>query len=425
MKKLLYLFICISLLFSACTDDSKDSIYDQTPDERVAERIKQYADALESAQNGWKTVYYPNDELYGAFSYVIKFHPETNEVTMYSDLFAEGSSTSTYRFQLQQEPSLVFDTFGQLHILSDPANGKKGEGYQGEFEFFFRELSDDRIVLEGKIHGKELVLTKADANTPEQLKSNYTNSQLLQPQAGMSFFRNLVLEGDINKKVSFQYSASTRRVSTAHIEGESTLTQNKIGVEFTPNGFKLHTPLVVDGRSIQSFVYDEVTSSFKVSDDGITGELKYDDAPPYIVEGIADDILSGGFYSIDSYSNTLVPYVEDVKKDVPTFKGFQLYFQRSWILCYSNPAHDGTNKWSGFRNCVFTKSAEDKIFIDTSALDLAFSVWFYEVWQVNNGAKGLMAFLWDTDGFYIVRESADEFYMVSVADPSKYILVGR
>jgi len=425
MKKLLYLFIGIPLLFSACTDDSKDSIFDKTPDERVAERTKKYADALEGAENGWKAVYYPNDELYGAFTYVIKFKAETNEVTMYSDLFANGSSTSTYRFQLQQEPSLVFDTFGQLHILSDPANGKKGEGYQGEFEFFFRELSADKIVLEGKIHGKELVLTKADANAPEQLENNYTNSQLLKPQAGMSFFRNLVLEGDINKKVSFQYSASTRRVSTAHIEGESTLTQNKFGVEFSPTGFKLHTPLMVDGKSIQTFVYDEAAASFKVSDDGITGELKYDTTPPYVVEGIADDILTGDFYSIDGFSNTMVPYLDDVKKDVPTFKGFQLYMQRSYILCYSNPAHDGSSKWSGFKNCVFTKSAEDKIFVDTSDMQLAFSLWFYELWQVNDGAKGIMAFLWDANGFYVVKESADEFYLVSVADPSKYILVGR
>lgn len=425
MKNLLYLFICITILFSACTDDSNDSVFDKTPDERVAERTKIYADALESSEYGWKAVYYPNDDLYGGFSYVIKFNDETKTVTMYSDLIEDGSSTSSYRFQLQQEPSLVFDTFGLLHILSDPANGKQGEGYQGEFEFFFREMDEDKITLEGKIHGKEMVLTKATPDDPLLLKSNYTNSQLLEPQSGMSFFRNLVLEGDINKKVSFQYSGSARRVTTAHIEGESTLTQNSIGLEFTANGFTLSQALIVDGNSIQSFIYDNDSKTFVVDEEGIVGELRYDDTPPYVVEGIADDMLSSDFYSVIGGSSDVIAYINDIVKDVPTFQGLQFYMQRSWMLCYSNPPHDGTNKWAGFSKCIFTKSAEDKFFIDTTNLSIAFSDWFFEVYKTNYGANSLMNMLWNPNGFYIIRDTADSFYLVSVADPSSYVLIAR
>lgn len=274
MKKLYYIILSIGLILSACTDNNKDSVFDKTTDERVAELIKKYADALEASENGWKAEYYPNDEEYGAFGFVIQFNKAEGTAIMYSDLIQEGHSTSTYRYQQQQEPSLVFDTFGLLHVLSDPANGVVGEGFQGEFEFYFREITDNQITLEGKLHGREMILTKATPEDIQKLTESYNRITNIVGDPLQSVFRNI----EINDSpiASFEYNQIGRFAILSYIEN-NIYKQIKAPVNPTPEGFLFKEPVVINEVSIGGFIYDETENLFI---DAVSGaKLLYSDVP--------------------------------------------------------------------------------------------------------------------------------------------------
>ncbi len=274
MKQLYYFILCIALLSSACTDDSKDSVFDKTPDERVAELTNKYADALEAPENGWKAEYYPNGELYGAYTFVIQFNSKEGAATMYSDLIQEGHTTSSYRFQQQQEPSLIFDTFGLLHVLSDPANGVVGEGLQGEFEFYFRELTDDKITLEGKLHGQELVMTKATPEDIEILTESYNRIANIVGDPYQSVFRNIEINS--TPLASFEFNQIGRFAILSYVENDEYI-QIRVPINPTPEGFLFKDPVVINGVSIPGFMYDETESIF--IDEKSGAKLLYSDVP--------------------------------------------------------------------------------------------------------------------------------------------------
>ena len=274
MKRIIYILVFIPFILLSCEDDSKDSVFEETSDERVANLIKEYKEVLEAEENGWKTVYFPNDELYGGFTYVIKFNGETNEVTMYSDIIETGSSTSTYSFKQQQEPSLIFDTYGLLHELSNPVNGIRGEGFQGEFEFYFREIKQDTIFLEGKLHGKPMILTKASATDPETLGDNYKMLTNIVGNPKQSVFRNVEING--SPICSFEYYPSGRSVVVSYEEDDQ-IKQVQTGVGVSPEGFFFNNPLVIGDVSLTKFLYDEENSLFV--DEAVNAKLMYSDVP--------------------------------------------------------------------------------------------------------------------------------------------------
>jgi hypothetical protein len=78
---------------------------------------------------------------------------------MLSD-FNETTATvlkeSSYRLKALQQPTLIFDTYSYLHLLSDPdpnvAGGIAGKGYNSDFEFAYDPTiaQADTIILTGR-----------------------------------------------------------------------------------------------------------------------------------------------------------------------------------------------------------------------------------------------------------------------------------
>lgn len=59
-------------------------------------------------------------------------------------------STSLFKVNSFQGTELSFDSHNELiHIFCEP-NGYNDPGYAGDYEFIFRSLSKDKIVLTGK-----------------------------------------------------------------------------------------------------------------------------------------------------------------------------------------------------------------------------------------------------------------------------------
>jgi hypothetical protein len=179
MKKYIIYLLLALCTFSCSKKDSKP-LFDQSPDERLNEKLAAYQAQLSGSQNGWKALIKTDSGKGSAFSFYFKFD-NANRVVMLSDfdsLSAVTPQESSYRLKALQQPSLIFDTYSYLHVLSDPdarANGGTfGAGLLSDFEFYFDSVSTDTIKLVGRIHGSKMVMVSA---TPDEAAA-YNGGQL-------------------------------------------------------------------------------------------------------------------------------------------------------------------------------------------------------------------------------------------------------
>src|SRR5688500_18012521 len=172
MKRLLIIFFIVTAVVSSCKKDD-DPVFDKSPDERLKEKLDEYQAQLSGAQNGWKGLLITNGGNGSTHSFYFKFNNE-NRVVMLSDFDSLSAVTlkeSSYRLKALQQPSLLFDTYSYLHVLSDPDGtvngGAQGAGLLSEFEFYFDAATSDTIKLIGRFNASKMTLiraTKAEAD---------------------------------------------------------------------------------------------------------------------------------------------------------------------------------------------------------------------------------------------------------------------
>ena len=124
-KNLLYTFLAIITLVASCRKDD-DNAFDKSPDERLNETLQQYQAALSGSPYGWNANLTTADG--GSYRFYFSFN-ESNRVEMYSDFDSTTATTireSSYRLKALQQPSLIFDTYSYIHILSDPDGAVSG-----------------------------------------------------------------------------------------------------------------------------------------------------------------------------------------------------------------------------------------------------------------------------------------------------------
>ena len=162
-KRFLYYILALTLVASCKRDD--DHVFDKSPDERINETLKAYQATLTGSQYGW------NGSLHTADGTLYRFYfsfTDSNRVQMLGDFDSTSGSElkeSSYRLKALQQPSLIFDTYSYLHVLSDPDGsvngGTDGEGLKADFEYAIDSVGTDSISLTGRVNGSKLTMTKA------------------------------------------------------------------------------------------------------------------------------------------------------------------------------------------------------------------------------------------------------------------------
>jgi hypothetical protein len=157
------LLISTVFIFSACK--KYDTAFDQSPDQRINEALKKYGSALTGSPAGWNATIQTKNG--GIYHFHFRFN-DSNRVKMFADINLETASTereSSYRLKALQTPSLIFDTYSYLHMLSDPDasvnGGTYGQGLSSDFEFSLDSLTADSILLTGRVNGTKLTLIKS------------------------------------------------------------------------------------------------------------------------------------------------------------------------------------------------------------------------------------------------------------------------
>lgn len=167
MKKTKFFLIAYLFLLTmvSCQKEESQLIDGKTANERYTAYIAEVKANLISSEGGWigmlKTPRNGN-----GFVVFLDFK-EGGRVSMYSDFNATTMNEikeSSFTFRNTGKPSLIFDTYNYIHLLSDPNSdvngGTSGAGLYADFEFSIIKSTVDTIVLKGNLNGNDFVLTK-------------------------------------------------------------------------------------------------------------------------------------------------------------------------------------------------------------------------------------------------------------------------
>ncbi len=286
-KKLSFYLIALLAVFTACRKEDKPA-FDQSPDERINATLAKYQSVLSGAQYGWKGVVQPTGG--GAYSFYFKFNNE-NRVVMYSDFDSTSAvipRESSYRLKGLQQPSLIFDTYSYLHLLSDPnegsitiqsnvnrlKGGRLGLGLLSDFEFAIDSATADRIMLTGRQHGTRAFLVKATQQEATAYENRQLATALLQLQnlnKILFYFKRLTIGGKVYD-VSINDNAKT--IAFTWVEGNGAIRTFNTMYYYTVNGIEFTTPFNDGTQTITGFTginWNATANTFTVTANNSTG----------------------------------------------------------------------------------------------------------------------------------------------------------
>ncbi|WP_164891063.1 DUF4302 domain-containing protein [Botryobacter ruber] len=312
MKKILFFSLLLISFFSGCKDDD-DPAPGERPGERLNQALSEYKQQLVSAEHGWKAVLYPGSG--GAYSFLFRFQ-EDNKVVMSADINAASVTPkeSTYRLKTMQRPTLIFDTYNYLHILTDPdetiSGGDRGVGLDSDFEYSFESVTPETITLRGNFRDSRLVLTRATADEAANfIPSIAATAQVFENMNQLkTYFKRLTIGGN-----AFDLSVDTRRRSITFSYGEdNALKQYTTNYFFTPTGITLVEPLTANGITItelNNVQYNAGTNSISFSSNNTAGSIREANSPAVVNAAGARSLLlspegqsywaTGGFETAD------------------------------------------------------------------------------------------------------------------------------
>ncbi|HEV7379503.1 MAG TPA: DUF4302 domain-containing protein [Dyadobacter sp.] len=279
MKKSILYLLFVSVGFWSC-ENKDESLFEKTADERLNEVLGAYETQLAGSTYGWNAVIYPANG--GSYGLYMKFNDQ-NRVTMYSDFKDESAKTSkesSFRLKAMQTPTLIFDTYGYLHVLADPDSevngGSDGVGLASDFEFaiFPDSIMADRMVFIGRKNGSKLVLTRAT----EAQQTAYNNGA----QASAMTFNNISKYKVYFKRltvagVTYEITVGqdTRSLKMTWLDG-TTVRNFNTTYYFTSEGLRFKDPLVNGSATITGFTnitWDESKSLVSVSANGVSSVI--------------------------------------------------------------------------------------------------------------------------------------------------------
>lgn len=243
MKQLLYI-ICAALFFTACKKDTA-RVFDETPEQRMSEKIQELSKTLLASENGWKVSLTTN--VKGGYGFYMDF--DNGNVLMVGDLNAASSTvpqTSSYRIKWVMNATLMFDTYNYISMLQDPSpsvyGGTAGSGLQSDVEWEYWRISGDTVVLRGFKYKNFMYMVKATA----QEKARYLGADFkANIDAFNSFFashlNNYFNISGVNNKIEFVYDYGTRIAKIQYVDNGGAVVQvsNKfnfedVGLNFSP-----------------------------------------------------------------------------------------------------------------------------------------------------------------------------------------------
>lgn len=437
MKKVLIIVFLAVAALSSCKKEDK-SVFDKSPDERLKEKLAAYEAQLTGAENGWKAFIKTDSGRGSIYSFYFKFNNE-NRVGMLSDFDSSSAVTikeSSYRLKALQQPSLLFDTYSYLHLLSDPDGsvngGNNGEGLLSDFEFYFDSTTADTVKLVGRFNGSKMVLIRATQAESDAFNSGQLSAGLYINKI-LTYFKRLTIGSQL---YDVKIDPVTRQFIFSWLDGGGNLQTFTTSYYFVAGGIIFTSPLVNAGQTISEFSnisWTQASETINLTANGtaatikgVVVPLKVDVAAPQRWYNYA--INNGGLYWI-SITGFHVNGADDAFGIRSLKAGDSAYF---YLLYW--PDINGSND---FFAPVFIDAAQTgvDVFYATAPGTPAFTVDGRAVftplgdygppnflsYPATGPAAQTRTLLYNSRGYYFVQTSETSYDMVSALDGKSWI----
>jgi hypothetical protein len=432
-KNLLYFLLAITLVASCRKDD--DPVFDKSPDERLNETLTSYQKALTSSPYGWNGNITTGDG--GTYRFYFGFN-DSNRVVMYSDFDSTTATVlreSSFRLKALQQPSLIFDTYSYLHILSDPDaavnGGTYGQGLKGDFEFRVDTVTADSISLTGRFNGSKLSLRKAaQSDRNVWINKQVTNGvvKFKEYWKFLLYFKRLTYRGT---QYELQFDTTVKKVTVSWMVGSQAQSVTR-GYYFWANGIYFTDPIVNGSASIPGFTinsFDAGAQVMSVAVDGSPANITGATTPvnPDVKNAVnrwwSQGASSDNFWV--SYNGFHVNGVDDAYN----LKSLKNDTAKFYFLLYRNNTNGADAFFTIYRDTVDnTLAVVHGSWVGMTVTASSGRTRFSEIELRNDTipwtpgpADNTRQQLYNTAGYYFVQSSARTFDMVSIADPKIWI----
>ncbi|WP_207513285.1 DUF4302 domain-containing protein [Longitalea luteola] len=431
-KNLLYFLLAIALLASCRKDD--DNVFDKTPDERLNEALAAYQKALTGSPFGWNGNLTTADG--GTYRFYFNFN-DSNRVVMYSDFdstTATVTKESSYRLKALQQPSLIFDTYSYIHILSDPdgsvSGGGNGQGLKADFEFRVDTVTADSISLTGRFNGSRLSLRKAVQSDVSVWANKQVTNGVVKFKDYWKFLLYWKRLNYRNGDYELQFDTTVKKVTVSWGTGNQAQSVTR-GYYFWANGVYFTDPVVNGATSIPGFTINNFNAGAQVMNVAVNGTaatITGANAPVNPDVRSAVNRWWGQGAAGDNYWISFDGFHINGVDDAYNLKSLKNDTSQFYFLLYK-PNSNGVDAFFS----IYLDSAE-------SALDLVAGSWvgmtansagranFSLVeehqdipWPGSGPLVDTRNLLFAPTGYYFVQSSANSFDMVSVADAKVWV----
>ncbi|RZK66193.1 MAG: DUF4302 domain-containing protein, partial [Pedobacter sp.] len=283
MKKILWYCLLLTIVAAACKKSGTETWYEGTLDKRLYDSIFVRESNLFESPYGWKTVFTPAGG--GAYLFYMKF-TDNNRVDMISDFNIETASkvsTSSYFFRVTGQPSLVFDTYNYLHIISHPSNavsgGVSGQGKISDYEFYFKSANSDSVVLVGVKNKSLMVLKKATQAEEAFYRSGGIKTIIDDASAAMSGKFLRIEDGIDQTPAAIDFANKTASIMVVGANNQTTSQNVSFVFSADADGLDLLKPLTFKGKSYSKIYWDPTTKEFYLLDGTNRYIFKASDTP--------------------------------------------------------------------------------------------------------------------------------------------------
>jgi hypothetical protein len=330
MKKNILYILVVLVGFSSCSKDD-DPAFEKSPDERINEVLAKYQAALLAAPDGWKATIVPANGA--TYHYYFRFN-NSNRVFMQADFDTTSASVlgqSSYRLKALQQPSLIFDTYSYLHLLSDPDGAVNGGDYGGglyyDFEFAIDTVTADSIKLTGRFHGSKLTLLKATQQDRAAWENKSWAKALALQYVGkfQTYFIRLATGGE---KFDINVDPLGRRITLYTYSGTGSRQTFTTSFKYSSSGVEFSTPFNTGSQVITGFTnmnWDSAANKLSVEVNGIPSSITAATAP-IVVDLSAPGRWRQSAISQSTYWISVTGFTKSRKLDALNIFGIPNYY---------------------------------------------------------------------------------------------------
>lgn len=255
------------LLMQSCLKDQED-IFDEASTVRLNTYLNDAKKTLTGAEYGWVFEIFPHSsQKYGGYVYTVDFDSLT--ATVGTERSPGDYVTSYYKMTNEVGPAFTFDTYNELmHFFSDPSSSRY-QAYGGDFIFIIDSIGEDVVKVHGYRSLNTMYLRKLTVpaatyiSSVTDFKKNYIDDYYTEISGT---FNGQELEGTVNtSSLSMTFTIGGKTMTTAFV--------------YTDNGFRLYSPIGVDGVSFNELVYNTDKHTY-TGTDSKGNEFTLQGAPP-------------------------------------------------------------------------------------------------------------------------------------------------